>query len=187
MRYDGDFDFARIDKFRNYLCTFDKSFEVKIMGYSKGGVNFTINDTLNFYLELHSRQRTNAECDFLSLNLSPIEVGYNDSKSKLDKEIVPLCENFNSYFRARNQSFTLNIQFERSNPFFAIYINHLKPEHIKDFQILLHVKDYSLSLRPDSITIDKKNIYITAGSINALKELAKDFLLLSPNVGKLAR
>jgi len=187
VRYDGHYSSDILNKFKELLMGNSNNWETKIKNFSIQSIDFIIQDSLNFYAELSFGRHTNLPYDYLTIELSAIEIGYNDSVEKLNTEIIPLLETFTNFFKPENQSFDFHIEFQRSNPFFALYINHLKPESIKDFHVYLHVKEYSVTQKADTVQIDKKKICITTQSTNALKELAKDFLLLSPQVKKLVK
>jgi hypothetical protein len=188
VRLDGNYSENKVSEFKEFLINnASEKWPTKIRHSSSHDLNFNIKDSLNFYVELTSGKHYNLPYDFLTIELSPIEIGYNDSIEKLNAEIVPLLNAFSQFLKPENQSFDFHIEFQKSNPFFALYINHLKPESIKDFHVYLHVEEYSSTQKADTVQIDKKNICITAQSIDALKELAKDFLLLSPKIKNLAR
>lgn len=186
VRYDGNYELEVVDRFRNFLTDVVKnSSAVHIKLGQSNQVNFIINETLNFYFTYHNRLSNGLTYDFISIELTALEIGYNDAEVKLNREIFPLLEQFSKFFKSENQSYEFHIQFTGMNPFFAIYINHLSPDYVKDFQIHLHVKDYDPNA--DSVLINKDKIRIVTKSEHSLKELSKDFLLLSPNVKKLIK
>ena len=187
VRYDGQYDSNVITNFRSILLRTKKRAQAQVKNVTNLGINFIVNESLNFYLELHPRQVTQLDYDFLSLELSKIEVGYNDAKKKLANEITPFIEEHLPFFRPDNQSYELQVEFDGANPFFSAYIRHLKPEAVDHFQIRLRTTKYTVSPHANSIVIEKDRISISAGSVNGIKELATDFLLLSPSTKKLGR
>lgn len=186
VRFDGDYSQTKVDEFRRFLETDLHNWRVKMKHFSDQSMNFIVGDSLNFYVDLTFGKHLDLSYDNVTIELSAIEVGYNNSVQKLNTEIIPLLEGFSQFFKPENQSYDFHIEFEKSNPFFALYINHLKPESVEDFHIHLHVHEYSNTEKADAVEIDKDRICVTTGSINALKELAKDFLLLSPTTKRLA-
>jgi hypothetical protein len=187
VRYDGSYDSELIGQFKNDLVARQNRLGIKVRNVTNFGINFIVNESLNFYLEHHPRKFTGLDYDFLSLELPKVEVGYNDANNKLTNEIAPWLEECLSFFKPENQSYELQVEFDGSNPFFSAYIKHLKPELVDDFQIRLRAKSDKINSQADSILIDKEKIHITSRSINAMKELAKDFLLFSPQIKKLGR
>ena len=188
VRFDGNYSQDIVSQFREFLLSDDlRSRSIKIKHFSGQRINFLVKDSLNFYADLTLGEHYNLSHDSLTIELSAIEIGYNDSVEKLNTEIIPLLESFSRFFKPNNQSFDFHIEFQKSNPFFALYINHLKPESIEDFNVYLHIDEYSGTQKADTVQINKEKICITTQSTNALKELARDFLLLSPKMKGLSR
>ncbi len=115
-----------------------------------------------------------------------IEVSYGHARRKIETQIVPVILALKDYLRPDNASYDLDVDFPERNPFFAVYVAHLKPEQIGDFRVVLHLDAYSRSRRPEKVEISRQNLHVTALSTDSFKQLALDFILLSVDTKMLA-
>jgi hypothetical protein len=115
-----------------------------------------------------------------------MEVSYGHARKKIETQIIPVVLALKDFLKPESSSYDLNVDFPDRNPFFAVYIAHLKAEQIGDFRVLLHLDAYSRSPRPESVEISRQNLHVTALSTDSFKELALDFILLSADTKMLA-
>ena len=188
VSFEGNFVQDLIDKFENKLI--DKNFinaDVKIMHRNNQSLNFVIDETLNLYLDYENSKFVNKTKDIVNICFPTFEISCNNSEKKLNEEIVPLLEKFKDYFKPDSSSYTLNIDFMGKNPFYSVFIDHIRLEQIDDFNVNLHFDKYSLDNRKDRVTIKKDEIHIISVALNNFKELAKDFIFLSPDLAKMLK
>lgn len=115
-----------------------------------------------------------------------IEVSYGYTKTKLATQIIPVLGALKTFLAPENSSYELNVDFTGANPFFAVYVNHLKPQQIGEFKVVLHLDAYSATPRAEKVEISSKSLHLTASSTDSFNKLALDFILLSPDVKMLA-
>lgn len=149
----------------------DKTFTIKLSVDPEGAFATDATDGINGNLTLISKT---------------VEVSYGHAKKKLDGQIIPVLTAIRDFLNPQNSSYELHVDFDKNNPFFAIYIDHLKPEQIGDFNVVLYPNMYSNLPRPEKAEISRYGVHITSGSTDSLNQLARDFILLSPDLTMLA-
>lgn len=184
--YRGEFDPSTLENLKSALLDGKHLRQpARISGSTPLTLNFSINDSMHFFVELHHKQHTGADFDCLAIRLATIEIGSNSAKAKLEKEVIPFLEKIQTLIRPETSSYTLNIDFLGANPFYSRYMQHLRSDAISDFRINLQVDRYTTDSEAERVQINKAGVHIEARSINSLKELAQDFLFQSPNLSKL--
>lgn len=184
-RYDGEYNSAIISKFKDFILDGENiRYHKKIHHQTVQSMHFSINGSLTFFLELESKKIGEHQNDFISMKLSTFEIGCNDAERKLNTQIVPLLEKFQNYFRPQDVFYTVSINFLGRNPFYTVYIEHLRPDKIDDFRVNLKTHAYKPNQRADKVIIRKEKLVLETTSLQCLKELAKDFIFLSPNLTK---
>ena len=158
---------------------------VKIMNKTNQSINVVVNETLNLYINYVNSSFCNTEKDEVIVNFPTFEISCNNSQKKLNKEIIPLINKIKSLIQPESSSYTLNIDFIRKNPFYTVFIDHLRLDQIDDFSVNLNLDTYSIDDKKDRVSINKNKIHIITDTTNNLKELAKDFIFLSPDLSKL--
>jgi hypothetical protein len=122
----------------------------------------------------------------ISILSKSLEVSYGHARTKIETQIVPIILALRDFLHPESASYDLNVDFPDKNPFFAVYIAHLKPEQIGDFRVLLHLDAYSPAPRSESVEISRQNLHVTALSTDSFKQLALDFILLSADTKMLS-
>ncbi len=185
IRFDGSFNIEVIDLIKNHIDMLVKSNKrAKLLHKTINSINFSVYDTMNCYVQFESKETNNFSYNTLDIVLSAFEIGTNDSREKLNKEIIPLFSELQQIVRPENTSYVLKISFKKHNPFYTVFISHLKTSQIKTFTVDLLLNEYSNCSGNDFVTVNKNNIVINAKNVHALKELSNDFIYLSPNVKK---
>jgi len=180
IRYDGQFQGDTIKTVTNLISKLNNdNIPTKIFHQTVNSINFSVYDTLNFYLTYQPRGFNQFEYDTIDISLAPFEIGCNDSKRKLDTKIIPILNRLQEILRPENSSYVLNISFIKGNPFFTVFISHLKISQVSTFTVNLHLDDYSSGKTKDFVTIQKENVVINANNLHSLKQLAYDFIYLS--------
>ncbi len=159
----------------------------KIIRTTNQSIEFSIDDTIRFDVIYEPETSLDSTIGDISFKLFPFEIGCNDAEEKLNSKIVPLLEIFQSFLSPQKASYTLDVDFQGRNPFYALYIEHLKPEQIDDFSVNLIVDKYTKTHRGDNVSIKKDRVNIATNSTNSLTLLAKDFIFLSPNIKELVK
>jgi hypothetical protein len=187
-RFDGDFGQDCLAEVISFLCdpkTF--SMQVRVESHSSRQAIVTIDGSLvlTFSLELQEFSEANLaggeDKAHFTVVSRVLELPYRYSVEKIQRQIVPLLTVLAARLSAAHSSFELDVEFRGKNPFFEVYIAHLKPEQIDDFRVTLHV-DSTSPTRKDRVEIASKHVHITATSTDSLTRLASDFILLSPDV-----
>jgi hypothetical protein len=180
VRFDGHFQGDPTKRVSELLLQLEKDkVSVKVFHQTVNSINFSVYDTLNFYLTFQPKQFNQFEYDTIDIALAPFEIGCNDSKHKLDTKIIPILNRLQEVLKPDNSSYVLNISFVKGNPFFTVFISHLKTSQVSTFTVNLHLDDYSRGKAKDFVTIQKENVVINANDLHSLKQLAYDFIYLS--------
>jgi hypothetical protein len=185
--FDGDFSPTFIQELIDFFQQRDKfKFSVKIDYSNDREVQVEIDRTLTLKIGLDPASLTASGQSHLSVISKPLEVSYGHARRKIEGQIVPVILAIKAFIRPDKSSYDLNVDFPDQNPFFAVYIAHLKQEQIGDFRVLLHLDVYSQTPRPEIVEISRNNLHITATSTDSFKQLALDFILLSADTKMLS-
>jgi hypothetical protein len=187
-RFDGDFDQDSLKQIIAFLSD-PKSFSMPICVESQNSrqaiVTIDGSLVLTFTLELQEFSEANLaggkDTAHFTVLSRVLELPYRYSVEKIQKQVVPLLTVLASQLTPARSSFELEVEFRGKNPFFQVYIAHLKPDQIDDFRVTLHV-DSASPTRKDRVEIASKHVHISATSTDSLTRLASDFILLSPDV-----
>jgi len=187
-RYDGNFDKDVIKIIENFISDIRTSGKsVKIFHKTMNSINFTLYNTLNFYIDYQQQHDFNPNISTIDISLSSFDIGCNDSKEKLNMEIIPIFSQLQNLIKPNNYSYIINLSFKSSNPFYSIYLAHLNSSEINTFLVDLQIDKYSKGKSKDLVTVRKNNIIVNANDLHSLKELSNDFIYLSSNVKKYLR
>jgi len=185
VRFEGDFNEECMQKVKEDIVNGKLlSAGTKIKHSTKQSLSLVVKDSLAIEMEYENKDSFKREKDMIELSFPFFEVSCNYSRHKLDKEIVPILETLKDHFLPSNSSYVLNVNFLGKNPFYTVFIDHLRLDQIDDFNVTLNIGEYSCNSK-DLVSIRKDEISITTRALSALKELAKDFIFLSPNTNKM--
>ncbi len=106
-----------------------------------------------------------------------LEVTFSSAEDTLNGLIGPLLECVKRDLRPEHDSYQLELRFSGNNPFYALYISHLRPEQIDRFNITIAPRGISAE-NLESVTITKDLVTVEAVSTSAFLELSKKFVLL---------
>ena len=189
-RFDGEYSQATIARLIRFMS--DRTcfkFPVQIDFQNEREAQVQIDDTLIVRLSYAPAEdvpdATDATAHVTVLSKT-IEVSYGYTKTKLATQIIPVLGALKSFLAPENSSYELNVDFTGANPFFAVYVNHLKPQQIGEFKVVLHLDTYSATPRAEKVEISSRSLHLTASSTDSFNKLALDFILLSPDVKMLA-
>jgi hypothetical protein len=191
-RFDGDYDTDTLERLLAFLDDSKRfRFPIRIDYREVRRAQVEIDKTFTIMLSVDpegafANEATDGINGNLTLNSKTVEVSYGHAKKKLDAQIIPALTAIRDFLNSQNSSYELQVDFDQNNPFFAIYIDHLKPEQIGDFNVVLYPNAYSNLPRPEKAEISRYGVHITSGSTDSLNQLARDFILLSPDLTMLA-
>jgi hypothetical protein len=182
-RLDGDFDFDTLINLLGFLQDSGRfKFPVRLEYKNQREAQVEIDDTLTLKIAVNPQGVFDDTKGHISILSKTLEVSYGHAKRKIDLQIIPVLSAIRDFLNPESSSYELNVDFNHKNPFFAIYIAHLKPEQVGDFRVLLYLNAYSQSPRAEKAEISKDSVHITSQSTDSLKQLALDFILLSPDL-----
>jgi hypothetical protein len=188
-RFDGEYDASTLNELIAFLHDEELfKFPVRVEYKSEREAQVEVDETLILKITVDS---SGDAFDGLESHVSvfskTLEVSYGHAKKKLDRQIIPVLSTIRDFLKPRQSSYELNVEFTDKNPFFAIYIAHLKPEQIGDFRVVLFLDAYAQSsARREKAEISRSHVHLTSTSTDSLKQLAVDFILLSPDLTMLA-
>jgi hypothetical protein len=102
----------------------------------------------------------------LALSMSPITVGYRDSKRFLDNELLPLVEKIQGELRSSWVSFGMRVDLPERNPYYGFYLQQLKLDAIKDFKIEFVLPGHNEFSR---VTVSKDRLTIVSDTIEGFR------------------
>ena len=183
VRYEGRFnDGLTKDLSSELLNKHYLGADVKILQVTQHSVRVTAFKTLNVLIEQLDGAVNNRQNDAVVITMPASEIDYRKSEDKMNREIAPLLETFASHYRPERSSYTLNVAFVNGNPFFSVFTNHVNRKNIDSFGITFLLDKYCVKPDKDKVSISKNELHISTKSIVGLKELAKDFISLSPSL-----
>jgi hypothetical protein len=182
-RYDGQFrDDDSIRRLIEHFQSADFRFPFKVERQDNLTAQIEVDQTLILDIQFDPQHIADDQCDHLTIISKVMEVSYGHAKKKLDSQIVPVLQAVSDVLRPDSSSFELDVQFLGRNPFFAVYISHLRPDQVQDYRVVLHVDGRHPTGRTEKVEITKEKVHVTAKTTNAFRSLAEQFVLLSPDL-----
>jgi hypothetical protein len=180
-RFDGQFPDDSVRHLIEHFQSEDFRFSVKVEKETSLTAQLDVDQTLTLDVQLDPQLSDDQQCHFTVIS-KVMEVSYGHAKKKLDSQIVPVLQAVNDVLRPESSSFELDVQFLGRNPFFAVYISHLRPEQVQDYRVVLHVDGGHSTGRTEKVEITKEKVHVTAKTTNAFRRIAEQFVLLSPDL-----
>ncbi len=181
-RYDGHFPDDAIRHLIEHFQSGDFRFSTKVERQDSLTAQVEVDQTLTINIQFVPEQVCEDQCDHFTVISKVMEVSYGHAKKKLDCQIVPVLQAISDVLKPENASFELDVQFLRRNPFFAVYIAHLRPEQVQDYRVVLHVDGGHSTGKTEKVEITKERVHVTARTTNAFRSIAEQFVLLSPDL-----
>ncbi len=181
-RYDGHFDDSVVHSLNNHLQGEGFRFATKVERETALTAEVEIDQTLFLKIQFDPGHASEDGEGHVTVISRVMEVSYGHAKRKIEQQIVPVLQAMADVLKPSNSSFELDVQFLKRNPFFAVYISHLRPEQVQDYRVVLHVDGSHASGKAEKVEISKQKIHVTANSTNTFKSMAEQFVLLSPDV-----
>lgn len=103
------------------------------------------------------------------LSIFEQQVSYRKSRHMIEKVIVPFFEQIKDRFHPYKGKFTLKVDFEKTNPFFGLYLQQMKLENIREFNIKFTVP---LGNSEDYVQLAKQNMTVVASTLEGLRSAA---------------
>jgi hypothetical protein len=160
----------------------DFRFTAKVESENSQSAQVEIDQTLYLKIQYDPKHLSEDGTDHVTVISRVMEVSYGHAKQKLEKQIVPVLEAITEVLRPSNSSFELDVQFLKRNPFFAVYISHLRPEQVQDYRVVLHIDGSHPSGRTETVEITKQKVHVTATTATTFRSVAEQFVLLSPDL-----
>lgn len=181
-RFDGQLPDDSVRRLIEHFQSDDFRFQIKVEKETNLTAQLDVDQTLTLMLQLDPLRLTDNQQSHLTVISKVMEVSYGHAKKKLDTQIVPVLQAINDVLRPESSSFELDVQFLGRNPFFAVYISHLRPEQVQDYRVVLHVDGGHPTGRTEKVEITKEKIHVTAKTTNTFRSIAEQFVLLSPDL-----
>ena len=186
VRFEGDYNEKSIQELLVGLKDRDSfRFPVSI-DYSKGlEAQVEIDETLIVRLSYAPPEPPHWTTGVVTVTSKTLEVAYGQARRKLNEQIIPVIQELERILRPERAFYELNVAFIKGNPFFALYIAHLKPDQIGDFRVRLQMGKYPGATARDTVEISRDSMQVVAISTNSFKEIAASFIMLSPDLRSL--
>jgi hypothetical protein len=181
-RYEGHFPDDAVRHLLDHFKSGEFRFPTKVERQDTLSAQVEVDQTLTLNIQFEPAQTSEDQSDHLTVISKVMEVSYGHAKKKLDSQIVPVLQAINDVLKPENASFELDVQFLRRNPFFAVYIAHLRPEQVQDYRVMLHVDAGHATGKTEKVEITKERVHVTAKTTNAFRSIAEQFVLLSPDL-----
>ena len=181
-RYDGHFPVGAVHELVEHFQSGEFRFVTKVEHEDEHTAQIEVDQTLTLKVQFDPKRVTQDECDHFTVMSKVMEVSYGHARKKLDSQIVPVLQAINDILKPDNSSFELDVQFLKRNPFFAVYIAHLRPDQVQDYKVVLHVDSGHSTGKAEKVEITKEKVHVTAKTTTGFKSIAEQFVLLSPDL-----
>lgn len=181
-RFDGRFSENAIRLLSDHFQSKEFRFSTKAENENVLTVQLEIDQTLYLKIQYDPSHLSEDGEDHVTVLSRVMEVSYGHAKKKLEQQIVPVLQAITDVLRPANSSFELDVQFLKRNPFFAVYIAHLRPEQVQDYRVVLHIDGSHPSGRAETVEITKQKVHVTAKTTHSFQSIAEQFVLLSPDL-----
>jgi hypothetical protein len=181
-RFDGQFAESVIRSLSNHFQSRDFRFSSKVENENTLTAQVEIDQTLYLKIQYDPKHLSEDGEDHVTVLSRVMEVSYGHAKRKLEQQIIPVLQAITDVLRPSNSSFELDVQFLKRNPFFAVYIAHLRPEQVQDYRVVLHVDASHPSGKAETVEITKQKVHVTAKTTHSFQSIAEQFVLLSPDL-----
>lgn len=181
-RYDGLFPDDTVRRLIEHFQSGLFRFPVKVEREDKVTAQIEVDQTLTITVQFDTQHISEDQRGHFTVLSKVMEVSYGHAKKQLDSQIVPVLQAIADVLRPENSSFELDVQFLGRNPFFAVYITHLRPDQVQDYRVVLHVDGGHPSGRTERVEITKEKVHVTAKTTNTFRSMAEQFVLLSPDL-----
>jgi hypothetical protein len=181
-RFDGQFGDGVIGSLSDHFRSRDFRFNSKIENEDSLTAQVEIDQTLYLRIQYDPKHLSEDGEDHVTVLSRVMEVSYGHAKKKLEQQIVPVLQAITDVLTPSNSSFELDVQFLKQNPFFAVYIAHLRPEQVHNYRVILHVDGSHSSGKTETVEITKQKVHVTARTTHSFQSIAEQFVLLSPDL-----
>jgi hypothetical protein len=176
-RFDGQFGDDVIRVLNAHFQSSDFRFSSKVESENTLTTQIELDRTLHLKIQYDPAQTSEDGQHHVTVISQVMEVSYGHAKKKLQQQIVPVLQAFIDALRPTNSSFELDVEFLKRNPFFAVYIAHLRPEQVQDYRVVLHVDSSHSSGKPETVEITKQRVHLTAKTTHSFQNIAEQFVL----------
>lgn len=181
-RFDGHFDQQVLRRLCEHFSSKDFRLNCRVENETALTAEIEIDQTLYLKMQFDPGHLSAVDLDHVTVLSRVMEVSYGHAKRKLEQQIVPILQALTEQLQPSNSSFELDVKFLKRNPFFAIYIAHLRPSQVQDFRVVLHVDGSHPTGRAEKVEITKENVHVTAKTALGFQNIAEQFVLLSPDL-----
>jgi hypothetical protein len=139
---------------------------------------FTVDFTLAQSYESLAHKEADNEMDFAELDVTVYEqqVSYRRSRQVLERILIPFAEQLKDKFTPESTSYSLRVRFDRDNPFFGIYLKHLRADLVSEFQFEFHLPT---ARSGEYVRVGKDAMTVTAGSVETFRQAVEAGLTFS--------
>lgn len=178
VRYDAVTRVDRLDSFSQDLISWAGEDSGLITRSSSRAV---VRLRRRFVLEAHLdegvpdlAQEQTAPCT-LHLAFAPLTVGYRDSRSMLESDLLPLLEHVRDEIEPRSVVYSLRIDLPSRNPFYGLYVEQLGGDKVTDFRVEFRIP---AAARGGHITVGKNRLTILADTLDSFRNASAAALAL---------
>jgi len=116
------------------------------------------------------------------IHVQNLRVGYKEGSRIIEKELLPLANLIEMVIQPKRKNYSLSILFDKvENPYFGLYVEWMRPEAIKRFEVVAVIENYS---EKATIRVWEEGISLSVNSATTFQTLSKNFLELSPDLKK---
>lgn len=128
---------------------------------SSGG-RYVLRLLRRFVIELHSEERgigtpLAGQGTEFTVSFEPFTIGYRSSLDVLHDELLPVLELIRNQAHPTRMTYSLHVALPGDNPFFGLYVEQMKLQHVEDFRIevLIPTKpaDTRVTVAQDRMTV----------------------------------
>ncbi len=183
IRMRGDFDPGHVERFVHRLAL-EHPGETEVL--QSGSLRFLMRYRRLFTVELvlgHGDEHSGewevegSKSKSLDITLFEQQVSYRRSRRVLEDTLIPLVEQIRNEFSPSSTNYSLRVRFDGTNPFFGLYLQHLRPDLVNEFQFEFKLP---LSQATDHVSVSKTAMVVTSTSIEGFRQGVRAGLAFQP-------
>jgi len=185
LQFRGAFDAERVDQFVHRLAL-ERPGETEVK--QAGPTRFILRYRRLFTVELslgpgyealaglYEQPAGNADYTTLDVVVYEQQVSYRRSRRVLEDLLIPFAEQLKDEFTPQSASFSLRVRFDRGNPFFGLYLEHLRPDLVNEFHIEFQLP---AARKGEYARVNKDTMVVSAVSVEDFRKAVRAGLTFS--------
>lgn len=150
----------------------------KIKKQTQNDYKFSIGKWLDFEIVLSKEHGLPEEIvsniSSLNINLFHKTITFRKTMNVLKKELCPIVDILDKNIKYSKKLYTLNVEFQKPNPYFGLFVKRLSLDEVSDFDISINLNNSG------NVTVTKEKVIINTDTFHSLLNISNEYLTLSP-------